>query len=641
MSEERVLKNVKSAARRVTTPRRKLGEVLIETGLINVEHLTEALKIQRDSGKRLGDILVEKKFISEEEMALALALQLKIEYIDLSDHTIEPKILEIIPRETAIRFNCLGINIGNNILEVAMADPLDLNMLKDLQFITGYKIKPAISTASQIQDILQKHYNPVKSLSEVSSEFENDEMMEFLPDEKGEEEEVHTVEEFKDSPFIKMVDLIIRNAIKRGASDVHIEAQENHVRVRNRIDGVLQDSMPKLPKWTQPIIISRIKVLGGMDISERRLPQDGRIKVRSKNMSVDLRVSTLPTYYGEKAVIRILNKDETSLRLKDLGFNPRSYTTIRNFINQPQGMILITGPTGSGKTSSLYACMSEVISEEINIITVEDPVEFELHGINQVQINEKVGLTFPSVLRSILRQDPNVIMIGEIRDKETAEIALQSALTGHLVLSTLHTNDAPSAVTRLVDIGMPPYLITSSILGVVAQRLVRKICPNCKEEYIPEQEILSRVSLSRDNLPFKFYRGAGCSACGQVGYKGRTLIDEVMVMGHKIRELIHASASVDIIREAAIATGMTTLGVSGMKKVEAGITTIDEVLKAVQQKEELTTICPSCGKGVSLDFRDCPFCKQILVPSCASCGRISQPGWVVCPYCRSDLTAGQ
>ncbi len=639
MSEERALKNIKSAARRSSSPRRKLGEVLIETGLINVEHLTEALKIQQDTGKRLGDILVEKKFITEEEMALALALQLKIEYLDLSAYTIEPKILEIIPRETAIRFNCIGISISNNILEVAMADPLDLNMLKDLQFITGYKIKPAISTASQIQDVLQKHYNPVKSLSEVTSEFENDEMMEFLPEEKGEEEEVHTVEEFKDSPFIKMVDLIIRNAIKRGASDVHIEAQENHVRVRNRIDGVLQDSMPKLPKWTQPIIISRIKVLGGMDISERSLPQDGRIKVRSKNMSVDLRVSTLPTYYGEKAVIRILNKDETSLRLKDLGFNPRSYTTIRNFINQPQGMILITGPTGSGKTSTLYACMSEVISEEINIITVEDPVEFELHGINQVQINEKVGLTFPSVLRSILRQDPNVIMIGEIRDKETAEIALQSALTGHLVLSTLHTNDAPSAVTRLVDIGMPPYLITSSILGVVAQRLVRKICVNCKEEYIPEQEILSRVSLSKDNLPFKFYRGAGCSACGQVGYKGRTLIDEVMVMGHKIRELIHASASVDIIREAAIATGMTTLGVSGMKKVEEGITTIDEVLKAVQQKEELTTICPSCGKGVSLDFRDCPFCKQILVPSCATCGRISQPGWVVCPYCRSDLNA--
>ncbi len=641
MSEERVLKTVKSTARRSSLPRRKLGEVLIETGLINVEHLKDALKTQRDTGKRLGDLLVEKKYISEEEMALALALQLKIEYIDLNEYTIESRILEIIPRETATRFTCVGINISNNLLEVAMADPLDLNMIKDLQFVTGYKIKPAISTASQIQDILQKHYNPVKSLSEVTSEFENDEIMEFLPDEKGIDEDPHTVEEFKDSPFVKMVDLIIRNAIKRGASDVHIEAQENHVRVRNRIDGVLQDSMPKLPKWTQPIIISRIKVLGGMDISERRLPQDGRIKVRSKSMSVDLRVSTLPTYYGEKAVIRILNKDETSLRIKDLGFIPRSHTTIRNFINQPQGMILITGPTGSGKTSSLYACMSEVISEEINIITVEDPVEYELHGINQVQINEKVGLTFPSVLRSILRQDPNVIMIGEIRDKETAEIALQAALTGHLVLSTLHTNDAPSAVTRLVDIGMPPYLITSSILGVVAQRLVRKICPNCKEEYIPEQEILSRVSLSRDNLPFKFYRGAGCNNCGQVGYKGRTLIDEVMVMGHKIRELIHASASVDIIREAAIATGMTTLGVSGMKKVEAGITTIDEVLKAVQQKEELTTICPSCGKGVSLDFKDCPFCKQVLVPSCASCGRISQPGWVVCPYCRSDLTAGQ
>ncbi|NLA75169.1 MAG: Flp pilus assembly complex ATPase component TadA, partial [Deltaproteobacteria bacterium] len=341
--EDRALNTVKPAARRTFIPRKKLGEVLIETGLITVQHLTEALKLQKDTGKRLGDILIEKKFISEEEMAFALALQLKIEYIDLSEHTIEQRIIEIIPRETAVRFACVGISINNNILEVAMADPRDLNMIKDLQFITGYNIKPAISTASQIQDILQKHYNPVKSLSDVTKEFENDEVLEFLPEEKKEEEETHSAEEFKDSPFVKMVDLIIRNAIKRGASDVHIEAQENHVRVRNRIDGVLQDSMPKLPKWTQPIIISRIKVLGGMDISERRLPQDGRIKVRSKNMSVDLRVSTLPTYYGEKAVIRILNKDETSLKIKDLGLNPRSYTTISSFINQPQGMILFTG----------------------------------------------------------------------------------------------------------------------------------------------------------------------------------------------------------------------------------------------------------------------------------------------------------
>ena len=636
MADEKSKKVVKLQPKKNSFSRRKLGELLVETGLLSVENLTEALKIQQETKKRLGTILIEMKFISEEEMAFALAMQLKIPYIDLTDYSIQGSILESIPKEISSKFVCVAIGLNNNILNVAMADPLDLNMIKDLQFITGYNIQPSISTPSQIIDTLQKHYSPEKTLSQVATEFEGDEVMEFLPEEGIEDEEEPSAEEFKDSPFVKMVDLIIKNAIKRGASDVHIEAQENQVRVRNRIDGVLQDSI-KLPKWTQPIIISRIKVLGSMDISEKRLPQDGRIKVRSKNVSVDLRVSTLPTYYGEKAVIRILNKEEAFLTLDDLGFVEKSLKPIKNFIRQPQGMILFTGPTGSGKTSSLYGCMREIRSEEVNIITVEDPVEYELAGINQVQINEKVGLTFPFILRSILRQDPNVIMVGEIRDMDTAEIALQASLTGHLVLSTLHTNDAPSAVTRLIDIGMPPYLIASSILGIIAQRLVRKICPDCKEEYIPDPDLLSRLSLDKEDLPFKFYRGAGCATCGQLGYKGRTVIEEVMVMGHKMRELIQSSASIDVIREAAMATGMTTLGVSGLQKIEMGITTLDEVLKAVQQKEELTSICPSCGRGVSLDFRDCPYCKKPLVPSCDSCGRIAQPGWVVCPYCRSDL----
>ena len=638
MADEQAKKIVKLQPKKNTFSRRKLGELLIETGLLASDQLTEALKIQETTGKRLGEILIEMKFISEEEMAFALAMQLKIPYIDLSGYPIQDKVLETIPREISYKFTCVAIDLNNNILNVAMSDPLDLIMIKDLQFLTGYNIQPSISTPSQIINVLQQHYNPEKTLSQVASEFEGEEIMEFLPEEGLEDEKEPSMEEFKDSPFIKMVDLIIKNAIKRGASDVHIEAQENQVRVRNRIDGVLQDSI-KLPKWTQPIIISRIKVLGGMDISERRLPQDGRIKVKTRNMSVDLRVSTLPTYYGEKAVIRILNKEESFLTLDELGFAPKNLAPIRSFIKQPQGMILFTGPTGSGKTSSLYGCMREVRSEEVNIITVEDPVEYELAGINQVQINEKVGLTFPFILRSILRQDPNVIMIGEIRDQETAEIALQASLTGHLVLSTMHTNDAPAAVTRLIDIGMPPYLIASSILGVVAQRLVRKICPDCKEEYVPDHDILSRLSLNKEQLPFKFYRGTGCAKCGQLGYKGRTVIEEVMIMGHKMRELIQSSASIDVIREAAMATGMANLGVSGLQKVEQGITTLDEVLKAVQQKEELTSICPSCGKSVSLDFRDCPYCKKPLVPSCGSCGRIAQPDWVVCPYCRNDLTS--
>ncbi|MBW1765744.1 MAG: Flp pilus assembly complex ATPase component TadA [Deltaproteobacteria bacterium] len=637
MADEKTNKIVALRPNRKDSPsRRKLGELLVETGLLSDKKLTEALKTQQDTGKRLGEILIESGFISEEEMAFALAMQLKIPFIDLSDLTIPSGILEAIPREVASKFVCVPIELSDNILSVAMSDPLDLNMIKDLQFITGYSVQPAISTTGQIIDTLQRHYNPEKTLGQVSAELEGDDVMEFLPEDDGIQDEEEVLEEFKDSPFVKMVDLIIKNAIKKGASDVHIEAQENQVRVRNRVDGVLQDSI-KLPKWTQPIIISRIKVLGSMDISEKRLPQDGRIKVRSKNISVDLRVSTLPTFYGEKAVIRILNKEEAFLSLPELGFGEKNLNAIRNFIKQPQGMILFTGPTGSGKTSSLYGCMTEIRSEELNIITVEDPVEYELLGVNQVQINEKVGLTFPYVLRSILRQDPNVIMVGEIRDTDTAEIALQASLTGHLVLSTLHTNDAASAVTRLIDIGMPPYMIASSLLGIIAQRLVRKICPDCKEEYVPDPDHLSRVSLNKEDLPFKFYRGAGCSKCGNLGYKGRTVIEEVMVVGHKIRELIQANATLDLLREAAMATGMATLGISGMEKIEMGITTIDEVLKAVQQKEELTSICPSCGKAVSLDFRDCPFCKKPLVPSCSSCGRIAQPEWVVCPYCREDL----
>ena len=617
--------------------RRKLGELLVETGLLAKDKLVEALEAQKESGKRLGETLIDMEVISEEEMAFALAMQLKIPYVDLSQHEVKGDIIGAIPEEVSRKFVCVPISLKNNILDVAMADPLDLNMMKDLQFITGYNIQPAISTTTHILQVLQKHYHPEKTIGEISDEFGGEELMEFLPEEDvNQEEEADNLQDMKDSPFVKMVDLIIRNAIKKGASDVHIEAQENQVRVRNRVDGVLQDSI-KLPKWTQPIIISRIKVLGGMDIAEKRLPQDGRIKVRAKNVSVDLRVSTLPTYYGEKAVIRILNKESSFLSVKDLGFSPKSLDAINNFISQPQGMILITGPTGSGKTSTLYACLKQVMSDEVNIITVEDPVEYELGGINQVQIHEKVGLTFPYVLRSILRQDPNVIMVGEIRDEETAEIALQSSLTGHLVLSTLPTNDAPAAVTRLMDIGMPPYMIASSLIGIVAQRLVRKICPDCKEEYVPETNLLSRMGLDKRDLPFKFYHGAGCSTCGNVGYKGRTVIEEVMIMGRQIRELIQAGASDDKLREAAMATGMTTLGISGMNRIEQGITTLDEVLKAVQQKEELTSVCPHCTKVVSLDFKDCPYCKKPLVPTCDSCGRIVQPEWVVCPYCRQDL----
>ncbi len=616
--------------------RRKLGELLIESGLLTNDKLKDALEVQKRTRKRLGEALIEMRLVSEEEIAFALAMQLKIAFIDLKDYSIKDGVIDSVPEQVCQKFVCIPVAMRNNILDVAMADPLDLNMMKDLQFITGYSIQPAISTRSQIIDRLQRHYHPEKSITDVADQFVEDVGMEFLSEEKEEQKVEEDFESLKDSPFIKMVDLIIRNAIKQGASDIHIEAQENQVRVRYRIDGVLQDSI-KLPKWTQPVIVSRIKVLAGLNIAERRLPQDGRIRVKAKNMSVDLRVSTLPTYYGEKAVVRILNKQAAFLSFSQLGFSDKNMTILKNFIHRPQGMVLITGPTGSGKTSTLYACMQDIKSEEVNIISVEDPVEYELPGMNQVQINEKVGLTFPFLLRSILRQDPNVIMVGEIRDEETAEIAVQAAMTGHLVLSTLHTNDAPTAITRLIDIGIPPYLIAASVVGVVAQRLVRTICPDCKEEYLPTRDLLTRVNLDQDDLPFKFYRGAGCKNCGDTGFKGRTSLEEIMVMGPKIRELIQSSGTADTLREAAMAMGMSTLGMSGMKKIEMGITSIEEVLKAVHQKEELTTVCPHCGKNVSLDFLDCPYCEKPIIPTCSSCNRIAQPDWVVCPYCGNSL----
>ncbi len=564
--------------------KRKLGELLVETGGLSQDDLQKALTVQKGTGKRLGKVLNEMHLISEYEIAFALAMQLKIPFIDLEDHPIDAGVIESIPKEICKKLLCIPIDKKKDGLHVSMADPFDLNTIKEITFITGLKIYPAISTATQILDRIDKHHHLEKAVSDVAQKLVKAELLEFFPetDEISPEEEF---DELGDSPLVKMVDLIIKNAIKNGASDIHIEAQEKQVRVRNRIDGYLQNVL-SLPKSALPIIISRIKVLGSMDIAERRLPQDGRIKVKAKGFSADLRISTLPTYYGEKAVIRILNKTGAFLTMDKLGFDAENLSTLQKFINRPQGMILITGPTGSGKTSTLYACVHEIRSDDANLITVEDPVEYELAGINQVQINEKAGLTFPFILRAILRQDPDVIMIGEIRDFETAEIAVQASLTGHLVLSTLHTNDAPSAITRLLDIGIPPYMITSTVVGVVAQRLLRKICPDCKEPYTPDQEMFSLLNVSHQDVPSSFYRGTGCAQCNNTGFKGRTVIEEIMTMGQKVRDLVLSGAGTDRVREAAIANGMTTLAHNGLEKIRSGVTTVEEVVRQAYQAEE-------------------------------------------------------
>ena len=564
--------------------RRRLGELLVETGLLTRDRLKEALDAQKGTGRRLGQVLVEREMISEDEMAFALAMQLKVPFIDLSDYEITGGVIEAIPEEVCRKFICIPIEKQGNLLHVSMADPLDLNMMKEIRFITGFNIQPAISTATQILDRLQKHYHPEKSITDVTDELAREELLEFYPEEEEVEAETE-LDNLQDSPFVKMVDLIIRNAIQKGASDVHIEAQENHVRVRNRIDGVLQESI-KLPKWTQPIIISRIKVLGGMDIAERRLPQDGRIKVKAKNFSADLRVSTLPTFYGEKAVIRILNKQEAFRSLSDIGFGKENLAILRRFIRRPQGMILITGPTGSGKTSTLYACLSEIRSDEVNLITVEDPVEYELPGINQVQINEKVGLDFPTVLRGFLRHDPDIILVGETRDAQTAKIAMEAAITGHLVLTSMHTNSALGSVVRLKEMGVDPFLVANALSGVIAQRLVRRSCPVCSKphKYIDSVvENLRRVGVFGPDEQVSMVKGEGCPNCNNTGFRGRVGVFEVLQVTEELKNLIAEDAPMSRLKEEAKRGGMVTLSKYAGFLLKNGLTVPSEILRVLSR----------------------------------------------------------
>ena len=438
------------------------------------------------------------------------------------------------------------------------------------------------------------------------------------------------------APVVRAIDLLIKQAVRDRASDVHVEPQEDKVRVRYRIDGILNEVMA-LPLSVHAPLLSRVKIMAGLNIAERRRAQDGQITFDMGDREVDIRVATSNTIYGEMAVLRILDKAFAFMPLPDIGFLPQTLERYMMMLKTPFGMILIIGPTGSGKTTTQYASVNTLDSVGRKIITIEDPVEYHFSNINQMQVNPTAAITFATGLRATMRLDPDVILVGEIRDSETAQISTQAALTGHLVLSSVHANDTVSTIIRMIDLGIEPFLLASALIGVVAQRLIRKICPECKEEYVPNPDLLARLGYEKQEFSFKFFRGAGCSQCGNLGFKGRTSIDEVMIIGRQIRELIQAGASTDLIREAALATGMTTLGRSGLKKIEMGITTIDEVLKAVQAKETLHTVCSHCGKGVNLDFRDCPFCKKPLITTCSSCGRIAQPEWVVCPYCRNDL----
>ncbi|WP_273128810.1 GspE/PulE family protein [Bacillus weihaiensis] len=544
--------------------RKRLGDLLVDAGLLTEEQLSIALK-EKQKGQKLGDALLERGYITEQQLIEVLEFQLGIPHVSLYRFPFDQKLVKLVPKEMAKRNLLIPIKIDGDRLFVAMADPMDFYAIDDLRLATGFQIETAIASKDDILRAINKYYEIDDSMSDIMNE---------LTAQNDVEEEKITSE---DSPIVRLVNQMLQNAVQQKASDIHIDPQETKVLIRLRVDGVLKNERT-FPKHMQSVLTARLKIMANLDITEHRVPQDGRIKMHIDFHPIDLRVSTLPTVYGEKIVMRILDLGSTLNDLNKLGFNSLNQKRFMNLIENPTGIVLITGPTGSGKSSTLYAALNHLNSEAVNIITIEDPVEYQLEGINQIQVNSNVGMTFAKGLRSILRQDPNIIMVGEIRDRETADIAVRASLTGHLVLSTLHTNDSLGTITRLMDMGVEPFLVASSLTGVVAQRLVRKVCRDCATEQPPtkrEMEIFAKRGLSID----KIVRGRGCGTCNMTGYKGRLAIHELLVLNDEMKRVIMNNESLSKLRELATKNKTIFLIDDGLLKVKQGLTTTEEILR--------------------------------------------------------------
>ena len=560
---------------------KRVGEHLVERGVIDKGQLQEILRLQQQSPeKKVGELLVEHGYLKTEEMLDILSEILNVKRAKLSRIYVLPELVELFPESVLKNNYIFPVSREENVLYLAMSDPLDILLLDDLKRICGCNIRPLLASREEIEDARRRHFSVKESVQKILDDYQEDEDLE------REKSEVQDVKE-RDVPGVRLVNLMIAQAVRERASDIHVEPREDRVRIRFRVDGLLYDAMT-VPKKMQPDIVSRIKVLSSLDITEKRRPQDGRLRMEIDREIVDLRISTLPTIFGEKVVIRLLGRLGNLLSLEELNFSQDSMRKVGMMLRQPYGLILLTGPTGSGKTTTLYSFLQKLNVPEKNIITVEDPVEYRLEGITQMQVNRALGVGFATGLRHVLRQDPDIIMVGEIRDLETAEIAIRSALTGHLVLSTLHTNDASGALTRLADMGIARYLIASTVVGVVAQRLTRKLCDVCKEkaDQIHETDSILIQEETSDNLQGDLYKAVGCSLCGGTGFKGRTLVEEVLVMNSRMREMIADGASEIHLRKVAVEDGMITLKENGLYKAYQGITTIREVMKAVFTMED-------------------------------------------------------
>ena len=560
-------------------PNDRLGDTLLRDGLLSREQLTQALVEQKATKHRLGFVLVKLGLVPELEITKVLARQFRMPAVDLTRFEVDPKILKLVPGDMATKGVVLPLKREGRTLTVAMADPSDMGLLEDLKFVTRFDLFPVIAGEFTLRALIEKHYqqgnqqeleNLLKDMEAAGEDLE-------VVEER--EEETVTQAQLEDAPVVKLINGLLIEAVKRGASDIHIEPFEHEIRVRYRIDGALLEIM-RPPLKMKAALTSRIKILSQLNIAERRVPQDGRLKLKMGNRVIDFRVSTLPVLYGEKIVMRILDKGNLTLDLTKFGFETKAEKDLMRAILNPYGMVLVTGPTGSGKTTTLYSALSRVNTPEVNIMTAEDPVEYNLMGINQVLVRNEIGLTFAAALKAFLRQDPNIIMIGEIRDLETGGIAIKAALTGHLVLSTLHTNDAASTITRLIDMGVEAFNVASAVNLVVAQRLVRRICKDCKGPHQYTDEELSTLGTDLEKLrTISFMKGTGCDTCSGTGYKGRAGLYEVMALSPELRRQILRGASVSEMQEQAVLEGMLTLRMDGMKKVERGVTTLEEVVK--------------------------------------------------------------
>lgn len=546
--------------------RKRLGDLLVGAGLLSEEQLQQAL-LEKSEGQKLGDVLLQRGFITEQQLIEVLEFQLGIPHVSLYRYPFDPKLTNLVPKDFAKRNLLIPLKKNGDKLFVAMSDPMDFYAIDDLRLSTGFQIEPAIATKDDILRSITKYYEIDDSMEAVLSD---------LPSSDELEEEKITNE---DSPIVRLVNQMLQNAVQQRASDIHIDPQETKVIIRYRVDGVLRTER-SLPKHLQNVLIARIKIMSNLNITEHRVPQDGRIKINLDFHPVDLRVSTLPTVFGEKIVMRILDLGNAINGVEKLGFNKLNIKRFISLIEKPTGIVLITGPTGSGKSSTLYAALNRLNNEQVNIITIEDPVEYQLEGINQIQVNSNVGMTFSKGLRSILRQDPNIIMVGEIRDRETAEVAIRASLTGHLVLSTLHTNDALGTITRLVDMGVEPFLVASSLTGVVAQRLVRKVCRDCGQPEEPTKRELDIFS-KRGIRVEKINRGRGCGTCNMTGYKGRAAIHELLMINDDMRKVIMNGEAFSKLRELAIKNKTIFLLDDGLLKVKQGLTTTEEILRVV------------------------------------------------------------